>query len=170
MSPPPIAHQSSQRLIAWSTTAGISLGWLTGLSASPVIASVLGVVLGSLMGIVAALRWERLSPDVATAFALVLGMGVGAPGGIYVRSHNWLGAAHIESTRAATSQDALTTAQSGVLFSGSRRDSVCGNLAGTGVSGVRALLGQPKYDELKRAIADDTTLFRVMGGLCDVRH
>lgn len=78
---------------------GLSIGWLAGLSVSPVIASILASVVGIAGGIVAGARSlsrdsSSGSPsgsltqlDARPAAALVLGIALAAPLGIVARTH-----------------------------------------------------------------------------------
>ena len=75
---------------------GVGIGWLAGLSASPVVATVLASLLGVAGGIVAGARSlpdegsasSSLSHlDARPAAALVLAIAVGAPLGILARTH-----------------------------------------------------------------------------------
>jgi hypothetical protein len=77
---------------------GLAVGWLTGLSLSPVVGQVLGAVLGIAGGIVVSLRTlksERpeadkahiLSIDALPAALLIVGIALGAPLGIMARTH-----------------------------------------------------------------------------------
>lgn len=83
---------------------GLGLGWLAGLSASPVIgmvlSTILGLVGGALVGLRVARRSEgaeggalasasdRVSPQLLAL--AVLGLGLGAPAGVLARAHRWL--------------------------------------------------------------------------------
>lgn len=80
---------------------GLSIGWLIGNSASPVLASVLTSLLGLAVGVVAGARSVRqevaLDPSPASAIfdarpaaVLVLGIALAATGGLAVRSHRLL--------------------------------------------------------------------------------
>jgi hypothetical protein len=79
--------------------AGLGIGWLSGLSVSPVIATVLASLLGIAGGLVAGVRAsgansgdkasaDRLSAvNAIPAAVLILGIAVGAPLGIVARTH-----------------------------------------------------------------------------------
>jgi len=77
---------------------GLGVGWLSGLSISPVIAQVLGALLGIGGGIVVGMRAYKTpnseptearptSVDAFPAALLVLGIALGAPLGIIARTH-----------------------------------------------------------------------------------
>lgn len=82
---------------------GLSIGWLVGLSASPVVSIALSTVLGCVAAALAALNGRPatsgggaatpgLSPEGAVSIALlVVGIAVGSILGITGRTHNWLG-------------------------------------------------------------------------------
>lgn len=109
------------QLIAVLVT-GLCIGWLSGLSVSPVIASVLASVVGIAGGLVAGLRGSgdsasrsRFSSiDAWPAAVLLLGIAAGAPLGILARTHQLF-----EPSSAPVRTD--TTAQ-GVLFNVATED------------------------------------------------
>lgn len=91
---------------------GISLGWLVGLSVSPVIQTVMSSLLGLVAGpagLLVGLPTKQFSPThpaesrlhgplTATPLAmLLLGIAVASSWGIYCRTHNWLGVARMPS-------------------------------------------------------------------------
>ncbi|GAB4267534.1 MAG: hypothetical protein Kow0092_20920 [Deferrisomatales bacterium] len=98
MSSPPKRPGSLVQLLS-ILVVGAGVGWLAGLSVSPVIATVLASLLGVAGGIVAgargsagdapeATRGEGLSRfDARPAAVLVLGIALGAPLGIVARTH-----------------------------------------------------------------------------------
>ena len=78
---------------------GLSLGWLVGLSVSPVIQAVLGVLLTSIVGVVGALAGIQnptekgitsLQITPVPMFLLMIGIALGSTGGIMARTHGWL--------------------------------------------------------------------------------
>lgn len=89
---------------------GTALGWLIGMTASPVTQGVIATLLAAIVGLVTALagmKFDQTRPDALGAdtrnrifikgidplpvMALVLGIALGAALGIYTRSHNLLG-------------------------------------------------------------------------------
>lgn len=86
---------------------GLGIGWLAGLSVSPVVSIVITSVAGSAAAIIAAMsglenqsktegdsktkniHFSKISP--VPIAVLVVGIVAGSIVGIYVRSHNWLG-------------------------------------------------------------------------------
>jgi hypothetical protein len=89
--------------------SGAALGWLVGLSVSPVIQVVLTSVVSIVVGISSALAGlkdqENEQPNETTKvkrlaahsfnpvpiMCMVIGLALGSSAGIYARSHNWLG-------------------------------------------------------------------------------
>ncbi len=84
------------KVIASSLTIGFGVGWLTGLSASAVLSTVLSSMLAIISGAVAtfavAKRKSAVSIDsgLVPIAALVLGITIGSSFGIVVRTHQWL--------------------------------------------------------------------------------
>jgi hypothetical protein len=69
---------------------GLAAGWLTGLSATPVVAGVLSSVLTALVAYVALNPGnDRRRPG--SAVALLTGVAIGAAIGVHARTHDWLG-------------------------------------------------------------------------------
>jgi hypothetical protein len=101
-------QQSKFLVIASLLVTGLGIGWLTGLSASPVVSIVITSLTGSAAAIVAvlsglkdepdddgALEKDKPSPlrwqvDPAPVALLVIGLLLGALAGIWIRTHNWL--------------------------------------------------------------------------------
>jgi len=83
--------------------AGLSIGWLGGLSESPVASSVLTAIVAAIVGAASTLLRPAAGGQPAAAglsttsapavAALVFGMAFGVPFGITVRAHGWLGPA-----------------------------------------------------------------------------
>jgi hypothetical protein len=88
--------------------SGLALGWLVGLSISPVIQVVLTSIVSIVVALSSALAGlirEEAEPSAATKFKrlpissfnpipimfMVLGLAIGSSAGIYARSHNWFG-------------------------------------------------------------------------------
>lgn len=78
---------------AWMLVSGISIGWLSGLSVSPVLATVLSSLLAALGGVVAGLhsvekdRERGKLTHTAPVALLLLGVAIAAPVGVMVRTH-----------------------------------------------------------------------------------
>jgi hypothetical protein len=102
---------------------GLGIGWLTGLSVTPVVQSVLGAVLALVGTLVAALA--GLQPDNRPKLpkvspwplaALVLGIALAAPAGVFVRTHGWLGD-RTEAPTPARERSAPSTGEVGLYWS-----------------------------------------------------
>jgi hypothetical protein len=102
--------------LAWTVVIGVGVGWLAGLSASPVIATVLASLLGLAGGVVAAAQGidKDLRPssilagvDARPVAALVLGVALGAPLGILARTYDLF---------EPSGSDARATIEQSVLF------------------------------------------------------
>jgi len=124
--------------------AGLGIGWLTGLSLSPVVGTVLTSVLGAVAGAVAGLTVLDLEKPKHTnpwpVALLVIGIALGSPLGILARTHNTFGA--VLSGTAATDQSVDETEASGSALD-ERARAVLGVLYGTGTSHCTRLLGSP---------------------------
>ena len=82
---------------------GLSLGWLVGLSDSPVIKVVISAILSLVVGAIGAVasidkansedRLNKLSQslNLIPICVLVISIALGASLGVYARTHNWLG-------------------------------------------------------------------------------
>lgn len=121
--------------------AGAGIGYLCGLSVTPVIQVVLTSIVTlavSAVGILAGIdrsdsgasgaesnsRRTKIKVDVLPISMIVLGIALGASAGIYVRANNFLGWKTAESSEA----DPVTQARLGVLYSESIDfcNSICG--------------------------------------------
>jgi MFS family permease len=104
---------------AWLLLLGLGIGWLVGLSISPVvggvIASLLSIAAGVLVTVPAITGGKRTYPDAQPVALLVIGVALGASGGIVARTY-----ALLEPRRAAQEIAGTTTtdsqARAGVLF------------------------------------------------------
>lgn len=74
---------------------GIAIGWLMGLSASPVVESVIAALLAVLVGYLTLKSGEETRPlslhKVNLLFGALLGVVAGSVLGVYARTHDWLG-------------------------------------------------------------------------------
>ena len=96
--------------------AGAAVGWLTGLSVSPVLATVLASALGLLAGVVTTVRSLRRArnrphaimrlPLAIPAAILMLGIAIGAPVGIIARTYRWF-----EPTRSPAQEQRVAPAR-----------------------------------------------------------
>jgi hypothetical protein len=114
---------------------GAGVGWLTGLSASPVVASVLASLLGVGAGIVTGLKTVKTNEqegasqlrgeqwiDARPAALLILGVAVGAPFGILARTHQIFVPAHVRQEMRSNVGSPLPPHLQGVLFSVTAED------------------------------------------------
>ncbi|HEY8208730.1 MAG TPA: hypothetical protein VIG99_14675 [Myxococcaceae bacterium] len=103
--------------------AGLSIGWLGGLSESPVASSLLTAIVAAVVGAASTLlrpakegapggtRLDATTSAAAITF-VVLGMAFGVPAGIVVRAHAWLGPAAESASNKEPAADAEKTHRS----------------------------------------------------------
>jgi hypothetical protein len=147
---------------------GISLGWLTGLSASPAIAAVLGATVGCAAGLLSIRADQRqfMSLDAPLLAALCLGLSLGAPLGIFARSHRLLAPEYQSASSVpakATDHDLFAA----VLFS--KGTTECARLLGSPRSDLRSALltsQLPWAAPLAKRAIDDASLETVVEVLC----
>jgi hypothetical protein len=148
--------------------SGLGIGWLTGLSLTPVVGTVLTSILGIVGGAVAgftALDAERLKIHSPWPVALlIVGIAVGGPLGILARTHDLFGAPFAESRKTAEMERAAI----GVLYATGGKS--CARLLGTPdqylVSALRTS-PLPWAPRLAEALADDPEALRqVVEVLC----
>lgn len=90
--------------------AGLGVGWLVGLSQSPVIAAVLAALVaaaGTLVGPVAGRSSETGSLSAVPLAALIVGIAAGASAGLYARSNAWLTTGSDETSLSAEKAEQL---------------------------------------------------------------
>lgn len=144
---------------------GLGIGWLTGLSASPVLAIVLTSILGALGGVVAGLKASRLRTriDARPLAWIVLGLALAAPLGILARSHRLFG---------PTPQDPATGQQDPLGFPGlfaTAGSAECERLTGSPDHLLRSALQTSRFEwapALAEAVEDDARLRRLVDALC----
>ena len=155
---------------------GLGIGWLAGLSASPVLSTILGSILGALGGIVAGMKATRLRSwiDARPLALVVLAIAFAAPFGVLVRSHHLLEpepVAPAEVEGEAEAKDAQSTPHSlyaGVLFSHEGAEQ-CARLLGSPDQNLRSALQTSsfKWGQLLADAVDDTQeLRRLVEELC----
>ena len=110
------AGQTGAGQICALLIAGFGIGWLAGLSLSPVVSTLLAGIMSVVGGVVAGLASagsEVARPRVNAwpAAILVLGVAMGSPAGIVARSHNLFGRATVEAA-AVAKPEAATVAKS----------------------------------------------------------
>lgn len=154
--------------------AGLGIGWLSGLSVSPVIATVLASLVGIGGGLVAGLRASSAnSDDTSTrnglsavtalpAAVLIFGISLGAPLGIVARTHQLF-----EPARAPVRADKTTQ---GVLFNITSEycDRLRARARDSNEQAFRnALYGTGDWGRLLESNINDTpTLKRIVEDLC----
>lgn len=189
-----VKRQSSIVQAAATLTLGLGIGWLTGLSTSPVVGNVLAAVLGLGAGVVAgarSLRANTHSPDnsqrpeksnlpervplvldAVPAAILVLGIALGAPLGILARTYNIFGKAQVH-TEALPSDQAPLAQQPGADNPGlyASHATACGEFVAK--QGQASNLRQAMHDSDQawaRAVADQiqdpNTLLAIMESIC----
>ncbi|HEU0204549.1 MAG TPA: hypothetical protein VFR86_29405 [Burkholderiaceae bacterium] len=157
-------------------TMGLGIGWLVGLSLSPVVGSVIASLLGIVGGVVVGLRsvpgYGTGGIDARPAALLVLGIAVAATAGLLARTHGLL--APPPTTAAAGMQaQGGQPAQAG-LFSMSLEE--CAELRGAWGRGQPAQFVRqfeasivPQAKELAARIPDPETLALIVEALCTPR-
>jgi hypothetical protein len=104
---------------------GIGIGWLMGLSISPVVASVIGALFGIISGGIAALSGVKeagiikFQVNIWPLSLLVLGITGGAALGVYTRTHDLLGSGTIVNAQTSSPGESRsdTVHSTTVLFS-----------------------------------------------------
>jgi hypothetical protein len=159
--------------------AGAGVGWLAGLSVSPVATTLLAALMSAVGGVVAGFASagsdsSRERVDAWPAAALVLGVALGSPTGILARTHSVFGAelvgapSEAPSTSASGPQSARTPAALAALYSVAADD--CARLLG---SPDRALIGAletsrlPWGPRLAKRVPDPLVLREVVKCLCE---
>lgn len=81
-----------------SLASGLCIGWLAGLSVSPVLSTVMMTILGLAAGGATGFHFSKRDSSITALSVLALtasllgGIAVGAPVGIVARTNNWFGA------------------------------------------------------------------------------
>ena len=165
---------------------GLGVGWLTGLSTSPVIAGVLSSIMGVAAGVVAGLKSiGRSSPSASRgqndqnmvsalpAALLVLGIALAAPLGILARTYHVFEPAAV---RQAVAEQIIKTGKAGdqdrgVLFSATSAE--CAELSALAASpneaAFRAALAHsdlPWAVKLEAGVTDTAALKQTVRSLC----
>ena len=169
---------------------GFSLGWLVGLSASPVLSGVLTSILGSVAALITVVPALGSDGKVGTALSapkhtprllavLVIFMAIGATVGTLVRTNNLLGSSEpkaIERQKDTSSDRDAGAAQpspvrvshrDGVLFS--ITSSQCADLTTRRGSLLRAAARASTnrgIAQIASELGDDVALERVIGAFC----
>lgn len=164
-----------RRTGGWIVLSGVLIGFLTGLSVSPVtsivLTSVVAVVVATTSAVAAitskagdsnpdARAWPEVNPMPVAV--LLVGITAGSMIGIFTRSHDWLGT--IQSSRTGTTtlstmSDTEQKARSGVLFRA--ETSECNDW--------RTISEQePLRERLKKGVPVDSSLSRIISGCRDL--
>jgi len=154
---------------------GLGIGWLAGLSVSPVIATVLASLMGVGAGLVAGLRGAGSGTgdtasrsglsviDARPAAILVLGIALGAPVGILARTHQLL--------EPASSPTRTDESVQGVLFNVTTEhcDRLRARARDSNEQAFRnALAGTSEWGRLlEEHVADTRALKAIVEGICD---
>lgn len=165
--------------LAWLLLAGFAIGWLAGLSLSPVIATILSALLAALAGIVAGFRSADETAraiDPAPVAVLLIGIAVAAPAGILVRTHGVLEPATHNSTAnsSAADQESVARAGPGGLYEVLQADSSwCNRVLMHGNNRLHAELTRsdekrPWATALSQELDDPRALRRVLEAICEV--
>jgi hypothetical protein len=157
---------------------GFGIGWLAGLSLSPVIGTILAGIMGAASGVVAAVASVgsdilRRRVNAWPAAVLVVGVVVGSSTGIVARSRNLFGSAvigeQVESVPSGSMvQDPRVLAGLTALYSAGSDD--CKRLLG---SPDQALIGAletsrfPWAQRLAKRVSDPKVLREVVECLCE---
>jgi len=155
--------------------AGLSVGWLAGLSVSPVLATILTAVLGALVGVTVAKKAvEEASTPILQAWPLAIflfGVAAFAPLGIVVRTHGMLERRNDSPTTTGSQDsdhDAASRAGQGVLFATSTDQ--CERLTGSTPSRLRTNLrtsSLPWARAIEANVDDESALERIVSQTCD---
>lgn len=163
---------------------GVGIGWLTGLSVSPVISGVLASLLGIAGGIVAGMRSVDTADsveapnrktgkwiDARPAALLVIGIALGAPLGVLARTYHVLEPSEVRQTLPPNATAIQIQAGQGVLFSVSASE--CAELvsmaSNPNQAAFRATLKNstiPWARKLDEKVQDTETLRTLVRTLC----
>ena len=164
----------SRTTLLWPLLAGISVGWLTGLSASPVLSTVLGALLGLIGGIAAAISGRNASTglDMRAAEVLLVGVALAAPFGVLTRTYRLLepngSAQNIGAIGSGTSEEvARIRALTGALYG--TGGTHCDRLISTPRERLRSELrisGLGWAPGLESAIGDTELLAAIVEAIC----
>jgi len=164
--------------IIWIFISGICIGWLSGLSVSPVLATVLSAVLAAICGVVVGVRsvdsTKSAAVDSAPLALLLLGIALAAPIGVMVRTHCLL-----EPGQECRSVDTNTQSKSGFqsavsvggLFGTRVRNDWCDEVLRESDHRLANALRQSTHDskwaiEFISAIKEPQQLRRVLEAIC----
>ena len=170
----PSAVGSRPRSHAFTTTqalavlvSGLGIGWLVGLSASPVVSGVIASLLGVAAGVVTTFRGASASSaksfvtDARPVAILVVGVALGATAGVAVRTHDLLSPpAKLEQAEQSTVSRENLISRS-VLFAQPGSDE-CAELLSLEPKYIRLGFKSSSSEEIRRLgeIIQDTELLR----------
>ncbi len=163
---------------------GMGIGWLAGLSVSPVISGVLACLLGIAGGIVAGMRSVATGEpeeapnrkigkwiDARPAALLVMGVALGAPLGVLARTHHVLEPSEVRQPLPPSATASQIQAGQGVLFAVSASE--CAELvsmaSNPNQAAFRAALKNstiPWAKKLDEKVQDTETLRTLVRTLC----
>jgi len=160
---------------------GLGVGWLSGLSVSPVIGTVLASLVGVAAGVVTGLKSvpadegaaRTLAVDARPAAILVLGVALGAPLGILARTHQVFApevAIPAGVVGGGAEAESVGVAGQAVLFGSTQDqcDSLRARARGGNEGAFRAVLAASGEwgRELEESVADTEALERIVLDLC----
>jgi len=179
-----VQHEKALALSQWPALIGmgLALGWLTGLSASPVLASVLTALLGAGAGAVIGIRASRDSLsgtlDARPLALLLIAMAAAAPFAVMVRTYKVLeprrGKEVLASSVPASAPIGAkkaeafnVTSSTGALFSASTED--CTRIVGSPDKYFRSAVQTSQFTWamlLANEIKDDHKLREIVNSVC----
>lgn len=141
----------------WLCLVGCGIGWLAGLSVSPVVSVVLSTLLGIAAGLLAVMKGadpaNRSSIDAGPAAWLVVGIALAATMGIVARTHKWLSPSELQTEASVPQRTAEDPGEAiearrfaGVLFV--EGTTVCNELETSARLGTDHFL--PKFKQMVR--------------------
>lgn len=159
--------QSSLRSGAWICLAGAGIGWMIGLSNSPVLGSVLTPILATILAALAAISslqteaaWAPKIRSFSPIALFVLSCAVAATAGVIVRHNSFLSTPENQSVMAPG------------LFSSSVEDSQCAELIQASFENAPSVLEGARFDDvrikhlLEISLTDEVKFRQTLGILC----
>jgi hypothetical protein len=171
-------HSGWSNLAQWLSlvTIGLGIGWLTGLSATPVLSVVLTAILGAAAGLVAGTKVAPLLRriDARPLATIVLALALSAPLGILARSYRLFGPVTLARAPMTTPTAAQAAAKTEpapdfpALFTAAG-GAECERLVGSPDRFLRSALQTSSFEwapSLEAEVRDDAKLRRLVSQLC----